>query len=189
MLNSSYKSFSCDIEKQNIIRLYKGGVFIKNIARFLEGLIYILLGVIAATIIIIPFTSLLTNDLAKIIEKITEISLFIIIILLLVPTILNKYTKSSNYNNLTKTVYVLKNIHIALGIMFIGIRILHIEINIIFDPIVWNFEIVTSMLLNLLLIPTVIYGILRINNSEKYRRPHRLFLTLTYLVFIIHLFH
>lgn len=164
-------------------------MFIKNITRILDGLIYILLGVVAATIVIIPFTSFPTNDLAKIIEKITEISLFTIIILLPIPTILNKYINSSNENNLTKVVYWLKNIHIVLGIMFIGLRILHIEINLLFDPIVWNFEMITSILLTFLLIPTVIYAILRINDSIKYRKPHRFFLTLTYLVFIIHLFH
>ncbi|MDD2490512.1 MAG: hypothetical protein PHY26_04615 [Bacilli bacterium] len=164
-------------------------MFIKNIVRKLEGLIYILLGVVAATVVFIPFTSFSTDNLAEIIEEITEVLLFAIIILLPVPTIFNKYIKSPNYNSLNKIVYVLKNIHIALEILFIGLRILHMEINLLFESIEWDFEMVTSILLSLILIPTVIYAILRVNNSKKYRKIHRFFLTLTYLTFIIHLFH
>lgn len=164
-------------------------MFIKNITIFLEGLIYILLGTVVATIIIFTFSSLPTNDLAAIIEKITEVSLFLIIILLAIPAVLNKYINISNYNILSKVEYVLKNIHIALGIMFISIRILHMQIIFLFDQIKWNYEMVTSIILTLLIILTVIYAILRINNSEKYYKIHNLFLKLTYLVFIFHLFH
>ncbi|MDD2409935.1 MAG: hypothetical protein PHD03_04385 [Bacilli bacterium] len=163
-------------------------MFIKNIARNFERLIYIFLGIIAATIIFIPFTPLPTDGLVEIIEEITEILLFTIIILLPAPTILNKYIKIPNYNSLNKVVYVLRNIHIALGVLFIGLRILHMEIIFLFESIEWNFEMITSILLSLILIPTVICAILRINNSKKYRKIHLVFLTLTYLSFILHLF-
>jgi ornithine carbamoyltransferase len=42
---------------------------------------------------------------------------------------------------------------------------------------------------SILLIPTIIYGILRIKDSDKHRIIHRFFIALTYLVFILHLFH
>lgn len=164
-------------------------MFIKNILIVLEGLIYISLGVVAATIVIVPLTPLLTNHLVEGIEEITEILLFTIIILFPIPAILNRYISSSNHNALTTVVNFLKSIHIVLGILFIGLRILHVEVNFLFEPIVWNFEITTSILLSLLLIPTVIYGVLRMNDSQKYCRPHRFFLILTYLTFVIHLFH
>jgi hypothetical protein len=168
-------------------------VFIKNIARILEGLIYILLGVVAATIVITFFTSLPANALVKKVKEIIEASLVVILILLPVPTILNKYVNSPNGNGLkqflSKIVYGLKNMHIALGSLFIGLRILHVRINPLFESVTWNMETATSILLFIFLVPTVIYGILRINNTLKYRKPHRFFLVLTYLMFIVHLFH
>jgi hypothetical protein len=168
-------------------------VFIKNISRILEGLTYLVLGVVAATIIITFFTSLPANDSLKKVKEIIEASLVIILILLPVPTMLNKYVNSPNCNVpkqfLSKVVYALKNMHIALGSLFIGLRILHVRINPLFEPVTCNMEVITSILLFVFIIPTVIYGILRINNSEKYRKQHRFSLILTYLIFIIHLFH
>jgi hypothetical protein len=132
-------------------------VFIRNIARILEGLIYILLGVAAATIIVIPF-ALPTDDFAELIEEVTEVLIFTIFILQPVPTILRKHINRSNNDNLIRLVYVLKNIHIALGILFIGLRILHMETNILFESLKWDIEIITSTLLSILLIPTIIYA-------------------------------
>jgi hypothetical protein len=163
-------------------------VFIRNISRILEGLIYILLGVTVATIIITLFV-LPTNDFAEVIEEITEISLFIIIILLPVPALSKKYISGSNDPGLIKLVYVLKNIHIALGILFVALHILHVEVNLLSESIEWSMETITSILFSIILIPTVIYAILRIKNSEKYRKLHRFFLTLTYITFVVHLFH
>jgi hypothetical protein len=164
-------------------------VFIKYIAKVLEGLIYLLLGGVVAGIVILLFTSLPSDDLLNKIEEITEILIFTIFVLQPIPLILKKYVTSKNNNFLSKVVDVLKHIHIPLGILFIGLRILHIEVNLLYEAIECNFETITSILLSLLLIPTVIYGFLRINNSEKYRQIHRLLLFLTYLLFIIHLFH
>jgi len=167
-------------------------VFINNISKILEGLIYILLGVVVSTIIILLFSPLLSNDFAEGLEDFTEVSIFAIFLLQPIPSLLKKYVNSLNYSDLRQFLYkslcVLKNIHIALGILFIGLRILHVEINLLFDSIEWDMETITSILLSIILIPTIIYGILRIKDSEKYRKPHRLFLVLTYLIFIFHLF-
>jgi hypothetical protein len=168
-------------------------VFIKRLTRILEGLVYIILGVVVATIILMLFKYSPSDDLIGVLEDITEISLFTILVLLPIPFIFNKYLNSPNDNGLkrflSKITYVLKNIHIALGILYIGMRILHVEINLLFESIKWNMESVTSTLLSILLIPTIIYGILRIKDSDKHRIIHRFFIALTYLVFILHLFH
>jgi hypothetical protein len=158
-------------------------MYIKIIAKILEGLIYILLGVVAATIVITFFTSLQANDLLKEVKEAIEALLVVILVLLPLPTILDRYVNKSILSNTTK------NMHIALASLFIGLRILHVRINLLFESVNCNIELITSILLFIILIPTVIYGILRINNPERYCKLHRFFFVLTYLVFIVHLFH
>lgn len=168
-------------------------MFIKNISKILEGLIYILLGVVVSSIIIVLFSPLLSNDVVEALEDFTEVSIFAIFVLQPIPFLLSKYVNGLNDSSLkqflSKLIYVLRNIHIALGILFIGLRTLHVEINVLFDTIEWDIETITSILLSIVLIPTIIYAILRIKESEKYRKPHRFFLILTYLIFLFHLFH
>lgn len=166
-------------------------MFISNITKYIKGLIYILIGVAVATIIIVFSKSLPENDFVEMIADIAEMSLFIILILQLIPTILRSYGCVYNDNGpnqfLSNLVYVIKNNHIALGCLFIALCILHIGTNCLYESIEWDMETITGILTIAFLIPAVILSILRINNSEKYRKPHRFFLLLTYLAFIFHL--
>lgn len=152
-----------------------------------------MLGIVFITIITTFFISLPASDSLRRVKEIIEASLFIILILLPLPIILNKYIDNPNRNGLkrflSKSESVLKDIRIPLGGLFIALRILHVRINPIFEPVSWNMETITSVLLFVLLVPIIIYGILRKSNPKKYLKIHRFFIVLTYLLFIAHLFH